>query len=171
MAKDRISKEVRGILAALDIYRKKHKNSIVERLTQMKLELMSNQSDLNAELKNAEQSILRQETELKNWNADIQEDVKRNKRQKELAIEKAKQDFANTKSFKAEKDKVYAEKIKAIDTALKQIEEISKTSPTITITLTKKAADKIIEYLQAFPTTKQSTDEAIIEMLESYGEE
>jgi len=43
--------------------------------------------------------------------------------------------------------------------------------PKITITLTKKAADKIIEYLEAFPKTKKSTDEAIIEMLESYGEE
>ena len=56
--------------------------------------------------------------------------LQRKKRTKERSIDKTKQDCANFKERLGEKEKVYNDKIKAIDEALHSIEEISKTSPT-----------------------------------------
>lgn len=105
--------------------------SIVERLTQHKLEIMSNKSKLKEDVKTKEQHIDKLKKDLKNWKTDIQEDVKREDRRKELEIERAAQEFENAKERMKDKEKVFDEQIKAIEAALKSIEEISKTSPTI----------------------------------------
>lgn len=105
--------------------------SIVERLTQRKLDIMSAKSNLKEELKHKEQKIEELKKDLDNWNKDIEEDVKREKRQKQRMIEKAAQVHQNLKGRLVEKEQIYEEKMKAVEEALKSIEEISKTSPTI----------------------------------------
>ena len=105
--------------------------SIVERLTKKKLELMSSKSNLKQDVKSKEQKISKLKKNLENWKKDIEEDIKREQRKKELDIEKATQKFNNSKENLIERENVYDEQIKAIEHALKSIEEISKTSPTI----------------------------------------
>ncbi len=105
--------------------------SIVERLTQTKLDIMTAKSELKEELRHKEQKIAELKKDLENWNKDIEEDVRRERRNKEKQTEKATLDYNNTKERLGDKEKAYDEKIKAIDEALKSIEEISKTSPTI----------------------------------------
>ncbi len=105
--------------------------SIVERLTTRKLELMSSKSKLKEEAKESEQQITKLKKDIENWKRDIQEDIKRDQRKRELEIERAEQDHSNFKEHMKDKENVYDEQIRAIEQALKSIEEISKTSPTI----------------------------------------
>jgi len=105
--------------------------SIVERLTKKKLEIMNSKSKLNSDVKTKKQKIDKLRKDLENWKKDVQEDIKREERKKEIEIERASQDFENSKEQKSEKEKVYDEQIKAIENALNSIEEISKTSPTV----------------------------------------
>ena len=105
--------------------------SIVERLTQTKLDIITAKSELKEEAKHKEQRIMELKKELENWNRDIEEDIRRERRSKEKLIEKAQQDHQNARERQVEKEKVYEEKLHAITVALKSIEEISKTSPTI----------------------------------------
>lgn len=105
--------------------------SIVERLTQTKLDIMTAKSELKESLKHKEQKIEELKKDFDNWNRDITEDVNRERRSKERDIQKAQQEYQNTKERLAEKESVYEEKLQAINDALKSIEEISKTSPTI----------------------------------------
>lgn len=105
--------------------------SIVERLTTKKLDIMAARSELKEQVREREQYVEKLKKDLQNWNKDVQEDTKREQRRKELEIERALQEVENSKSQMKEKDNVYGEQIKAVDTALQSIEEISKTSPTI----------------------------------------
>jgi len=105
--------------------------SIVERLTQRKLEIMNSKSNIKEEVKKREQKIGKLKKEFENWKKDIQEDIKREGRKKEIEIEKTKQEYENSKEQTENKEKVFDAQIKAIEQALESIEEISKTSPTI----------------------------------------
>lgn len=104
--------------------------SIVERLTQRKLDIMSSKSELKEILKHKEQEVEELRKELLNWDQDIEEDVKRVKRRKEREIEKMQQECRNLKERMTEKEEVYDEKVKAIEEALNSIQEISKTATT-----------------------------------------
>lgn len=104
--------------------------SIVERLTQTKLSIMTAKSELKEELKHKEQVVEELRKDLDNWNTDVEEHVRRKRRAKERGIDNARQECDNLKERLAEKEKVYNDKIRAIDEALKSIEEISKASPT-----------------------------------------
>ena len=57
--------------------------------------------------------------------------MKREERKMELDIEAANQEHINSQEQLKDKEMVYDEQIIAIEQALKSIEEISKTSPTI----------------------------------------
>jgi len=105
--------------------------SIVERLTQRKLEIMSSKSSIKEDVKRKEQKIEKLKGDLLNWKNDVQEDIKREERKMELEVEKAKQEFENSKHQMTEKEKVFDQQIIAIESALKSIEEISKTAPNI----------------------------------------
>jgi len=89
--------------------------SIVERLTSKKLEIMSNKSELKEDLKSKEQAIGKLKKDLENWKKDIQEDIKREQRKKELEIERASQEYQNTKEQMKDKEKVFDDQINAID--------------------------------------------------------
>ncbi len=99
--------------------------SIVERLTQRKLEIITTKSGLKEELKHKEQKIEELKKDLENWNLDIEEDIKRQKREKEREIEKAHQEYQNMRERMTEKERSYDEKTKALEDALRSIETIS----------------------------------------------
>jgi len=105
--------------------------SIVERLTQMKLDIISEKLELESDLKNKQQKVEQLKKELTDWESDIQQDTERNKRLKKREIEKANIEAENSKERKNAKEEALNGKIEAIDKALERIEEISKTSPTI----------------------------------------
>lgn len=105
--------------------------SIVERLTTKKLEIMASKLKLKEDLKHKEQQVVEIKQDLANWEKDIEEDIKRERREKQRQIEKVKNSYNNTKERLVEKEKIYDDQIKAIEKALKSIEDISKTSPTI----------------------------------------
>jgi len=104
--------------------------SIVERLTQRKLDIMTAKSELKDKLKQKEQKIEEIRKDLANWSADIEEDIKRERRQKEREIENAQQEYENTSKVMSDRANSYDAKIDAIEDALKSIEDISRTSPT-----------------------------------------
>lgn len=105
--------------------------SIVERLTQRKLDIISSKSDLKEDLRHKEQKVEELKKDLENWDKDVEEDNRRERRNKEKEIDKSVQKYQNLKERMAEKGQIYDQKINAIGEALKSIEEISKTSPTI----------------------------------------
>ena len=69
--------------------------------------------------------------DLEIWQQDILEYTKREQRKKEIDSEKTSQEFINLKDQMKDAEKVFDEQIAAIETALKSIEEISKTAPNI----------------------------------------
>ena len=86
--------------------------SIVERLTQRKLDIMTAKSDLKEELKHKEQKIEELKKDLENWNKDVEEDIKRERRKKERDIEKTQQNYENAKDRLIDKEKIYDDKVK-----------------------------------------------------------
>jgi len=104
--------------------------SIVERLTQMKLNIITDKLELDEDLKVKQQQADQLKKDIVDWEKDIQKDIERTKRLKQREIEKAEISSENAKQIKAAKENSLNEKIKAIDKALERIEEISKTSPT-----------------------------------------
>jgi hypothetical protein len=105
--------------------------SIVERLTETKLNIIQAKSQLDEEAKTKEQKIEQLKKDLLDWNSEAAQETERTKKQKQREIERAEIEYKNAKERKASKEKAFDEKLRAIDEALKRIEEISKTSPTI----------------------------------------
>jgi len=105
--------------------------SIVERLTQKKLDIISEKLGLESDLKHKQQKVEQLKKELTDWEGDIQQDIERTKRLKKREIEKAVMESENAKERKNAKEEALNEKVEAVDRALERIEEISKTSPTI----------------------------------------
>lgn len=104
--------------------------SIVERLTQKKLDIISSKSELDEDLKKKQQKVEQLKKDLSDWEGDVQQDIEREKRMKQREIEKTEMASENAKQRKGDKEKAYDEKLAAIDKALERIEEISKTSQT-----------------------------------------
>ncbi|MFA7707669.1 MAG: hypothetical protein WCX73_01855 [Candidatus Pacearchaeota archaeon] len=105
--------------------------SIVERLTQIRLDIISEKLELNEDLKLKQQTIEQLKKDLDDWEENIQKDIERTKRLKQREIEKSEISSENAKQIKTAKEEALNEKIASVDKALERIEEISKTSPTI----------------------------------------
>ena len=105
--------------------------SIVERLTKMKLEIITEKLDLESDMKHKQQRIEQLKKEFSDWESDIQQSIERNRRIKTREIENASIESENAKERKVAKEEALNEKIESIEKALERIEEISKTSPTI----------------------------------------
>jgi len=105
--------------------------SIVERLTQKRLDIISEKLELNEDLKLKQQIIEQLKKDLEDWEENIQKDIERTKRLKQREIEKSEISSENAKQIKTAKEEALNEKIASVDNALERIEEISKTSPTI----------------------------------------
>jgi Skp family chaperone for outer membrane proteins len=104
--------------------------SIVETLTERKLEIITEKSNLDEELKGKQQEVEKLKKDLLDWEKDIQKDNERTKRLKQREIEQAEISHENAKQRKNTREKAFDEQINAIESALQRIEEISKTSPT-----------------------------------------
>lgn len=102
--------------------------SIVERLTQKKLDIITEKSNLDEGLKLKQQEVEQLRKDLEDWEKDIQKDIQRERRLKQREIELSKFTSENAKQRKNSKEKTFDEKIRAIELALERIEEISKTS-------------------------------------------
>ncbi len=92
---------------------------------------MNSKSNLKEEVKLMEQRIDKLKKDLNNWENDVQEDLRRDRRTRERLIEKATLDFNNLKDQMNDKEMVFDEQINAVEKALESIEEISKSSPNI----------------------------------------
>ncbi len=103
--------------------------SIVERLTQKKLDIISDKLGLEEDLKIKQQKVEELKKDIADWEKDIQKAIERQRRLKQREIELAEIKSQNEKQRKAAKEESLNEKIKTIDLALERIEEISKTSP------------------------------------------
>jgi len=103
--------------------------SIVERLTDKKLEIVSAIGNLDEEIKTKKQKVDELKKNLVDWKKDIKEDVERTERIMTRKIEDAEIDCKNAEERKKTKENTYNEKIIAIETALNKIEEISKVAP------------------------------------------
>ena len=104
--------------------------SIVERLTQKKLDIMSEILELDEEVKGKNLRVEQLKKDLSEWESNIQQDTDRTRRLKQREIEKAETSSDNAEQRKNAKEEALKEKISAVDNALERIEEISKTSPT-----------------------------------------
>ena len=104
--------------------------SIVERLTQKKLNIISQKLELAEDLKLKQQRVEQLKKEIEDWEDDIQQDIERTRRLKKRETEKTEIESENAKQRMAAKEAALDEKIEAIDKALERIEEISRTSPT-----------------------------------------
>lgn len=105
--------------------------SIVERLTQIRLGIISEKLELDEDIKIKQQLIEQLKKDLEDWEENIQKDIERTKRLKQREIEKAIISSENAKQIKKAKEEALNEKIASIDKALERIEEISKTSPVL----------------------------------------
>lgn len=99
--------------------------SIVERLTQRKLEIMGAKSSLQEEQNQKIKKLEELKKDLENWNKDIEEDIRRLRRQREREIDRLQEDCDYTEKRLTEKELHFDNKIKAIEEALKSIETIS----------------------------------------------
>ena len=102
---------------------------IISALTSQRLQIMSAKADLKEEAQKKDQTVLDLRSDLANWKKDVLEDNKRTERTMDLEIQKAINIAKYSQQKLRDKEKVYDEKIRAIDEALKRIEDISKTAP------------------------------------------
>lgn len=102
--------------------------SIVNELTETKLEIITAKSNLDSEVKIAKQRTEELREELKDWEASQKDESARTKREKEREIKKAVRDASNAEEKKKTKGVAYEEKLKAIDEALDKIQKISESS-------------------------------------------
>lgn len=102
--------------------------SIVERLTQTKLDIIGAKSRLDEEIKGKEQAVDKLKQELSYWKNDVKVEVERNERAKSQAIEQATFELKNLKDQVETKAAVFDQKLAAIEAALKSVEDISRSS-------------------------------------------
>ena len=77
--------------------------SIVERLTKMKLDIISEKLELESNLKHKQQKVEQLKKEATDWEGDIQQDIERTRRLKKREIEKAIIDSENAKIERTQK--------------------------------------------------------------------
>ena len=99
--------------------------SIVERLTEMKLEIITAKSNLDSDAKIAKQKIEQLKEEIADLEASQKEEIAALKRKKEREISNAERESKNAEEKKQTKSRAYDEKLKALDEALEKIKAIS----------------------------------------------
>jgi hypothetical protein len=102
--------------------------SIVERLTKEKLEIISAKSNLDSDITVKKQAVDEAKADLSDWEKNIKSDVEELRQKKKREIEKLERAAKNAAEKKKIKANTYEEKIKAINEALVQIQQISETA-------------------------------------------
>lgn len=103
--------------------------SIVERLTNSKLSIISAKSQLDSDIVIKKQTVEEAQSDLKDWEKNNANTIAREKREKQRAIEQLKRQAKNASDREKIKAQTYDKKIEAIDKALEQIQKISETAP------------------------------------------
>lgn len=102
--------------------------SIVQNLTKQKLDIMTAKANVPDDIKKAEQKAATLESDVEHDKTVYQQEADKQKDEADKLVRDAKQDVSNLKDGKEAKEKLYDDKILAVDNALKQLEEISKSS-------------------------------------------
>jgi hypothetical protein len=100
--------------------------SIIERLTQSKLEIISSKSKLDGEITEKKQSAEEAKADLKDWKNNIKAEQDRHEREMQRKIEKLERDAKNAEARKKIKEQTYDLKLKAIEDALTKLEKVSE---------------------------------------------
>lgn len=102
--------------------------SIVERLTKQKLDIMGAKHSLQDDLKRAEQQADNAKVSFEIRKEEIQADAERDKKLLDKELLELEQKAHNLKERMPDKERMYDEKIAAVDEALRKIEMISQQS-------------------------------------------
>jgi hypothetical protein len=100
--------------------------SIIERLTQSKLEIISSKSKLDGEITEKKQCAEEAKADLKDWKNNIKAEQDRHEREMQRKIEKLERDAKNAEARKKIKEQTYDLKLKAIEDALTKLEKVSE---------------------------------------------
>ena len=104
--------------------------SIIERLTNKKLELMDELTNIDADLISKEQDILDSKQRLSDYELQDKEEAKEERLRLNRAIKQFELKLKQAKIVKTKKAENLKKKILEVDKGLKQLEEISKMAPT-----------------------------------------
>jgi len=99
--------------------------SIVERLTQIRLDIITAKSNLDGDAKLAQQKVEQLMEEMKDLEASQKEEFAALKRKKEREISNAERESKNAEERKQTKSKAFDEKLNAINEALDKLQSIS----------------------------------------------
>jgi seryl-tRNA synthetase len=102
--------------------------SIVERLTERKLEIIGAIDGVDEEIIEAEQKVKQLKTDFSNWDGLREAENNKIEKEKKAEIDRAQLKVEHLKSLQRTAKGTYEKQLKAIDSALEQIEEISKSS-------------------------------------------
>ncbi len=102
--------------------------SIVERLTEKKLEMMKKKTYLKDDVIKAEQTSKRLVTDAVDDKKVIQSEADQRKKDLDRAVKQAQENVTNLKARQKEKESLYDAQIKTVEDALKKLESISKLS-------------------------------------------
>lgn len=100
--------------------------SIIDRLSSTKLDLITARANLSDELKSKKQKVENLKKGLEDWNSDVEESIKVQRRQRQREIELAELEVKNSEERLTDRKVMYEEKIKELDKALVSIEKISE---------------------------------------------
>lgn len=102
--------------------------SIVERLTQKKLDIISSKTRLAEKVEDSLHNVEKLKSDLKNWEMNIKQDNERKKREKEIQIKDAEIEAVDIEKRKSAVESSLDIQIKTIDDALDKIQKISETA-------------------------------------------
>ena len=102
--------------------------SIVERLTETKLELISEKSEIDSYIENHIQKIKEEKKDMENYASSAEQDIERELKKRSIQIEKLEASLEYNKEKKPEKLSRIDAKIVEVDKAMAALQEISKAS-------------------------------------------
>ena len=104
--------------------------SIVERLTERKLNLISAKSELDEGIRRKEQDVEDAAKQLEDFRFDSKREAETKERQLQREFERAQSKLKVAREQKVQKEKAYDMQLKAVEEALHRIEEVSKAAAT-----------------------------------------
>lgn len=102
--------------------------SIVERLTERKLNIIRERSELDEAIKRREIELAEEQQKKLDYKNEVQRQVEAKEEDFNRDIGRANDRLGLAKVQKVKKEAAFAEQLAAIDVALKQIEEVSKSA-------------------------------------------
>lgn len=103
--------------------------SIVERLTNKKLQLLEQESKLDEEIKDMEAEIAQEKEELKNWKANKLQDIEKEAKQKAFSLTLREKSLQELKASKPYRMKGYEKMAKELDNALIALKDVARNAP------------------------------------------